>query len=439
MLSKLTLENTGPVEAPVLAFGRRLNVFTGDNGLGKTFLLDAAWYALTRKWPGDVNPAVLSGRTARPTDPAKPARIVFSLLTSAGKTVEDYVATFDRAEQTWTGRVGRPYSAGLVVYAHADGGFSVWDQARNYWRKKGSVDVQDRPSAFVFAPGDVWNGLSSGDKVLCNGLLRDWILWQMDKDGKEFPILSEVLSGVSPPEFAIEPGPPMRISIDDIRDVPSIKMPYGTVPLPHVSAGIRRIAALAYILVWAFSEHIKASGVLGQAPSSQITLLFDEVEAHLHPKWQRVFLGGLMKAIRGMQTDRRWFVESNSPSVQLLVATHSPLFMASLEDVFDPGTDRWFDLDYEPGTGKALLEERPFVPQGTADSWLAGEAFDLSSSRSVETEKLLERAAAMQESPDATPDGIRSMYRELREKLPPFDAEPDRFRALAEAKGVSVE
>ena len=52
---------------------------------------------------------------------------------------------------------------------------------------------------------------------------------------------------------------------------------------------------------------------------------------------------------------------------------------------------------------------------------------------------LLERAAAMQESPDATPDCIRSMYRELLEKLPPFDAVPVRFRALAEAKGVSVE
>ena len=439
MLSKLILENTGPVENPTLEFGPGLNVFTGDNGLGKTFLLDASWYALTRKWPADVNSTLLSGRMARPVDPARPARIVFSLLTSSGRKLEDYEASFDRSAQTWTGRVGRPYSAGLVVYAHADGGFSVWDQARNYWRKKGSVDVQDRPPAFVFAPGDVWNGLSFGDKVLCNGLLRDWVLWQMDKDGKEFPILSGVLDSVSPPEFAIKPGPPMRISLDDIRDMPSIKMPYGTVPLPHASAGIRRIAALAYILVWAFSEHVKASGVLGQAPSSQITLLFDEVEAHLHPKWQRMFLRGLMKAIRGMQADHRWFVEDNSPSIQLLVATHSPLFMASLEDVFTASSDRWFDLDYESGTGKALLETRPFVPQGTADGWLAGEAFDLSSSRSVEMEKLLTQAAAMQESPDVTPAGIRAMYKALLEKLPPFDAAPVRFRVLAEAKGISLE
>ena len=439
MISKLILENTGPVENPVLQFGQRLNVFTGDNGLGKTFLLDAAWYALTRKWPADVNPVVLSGRAAKPTDPSKQARIVFSILTSAGKKLENYTAAFDRVEQTWTGRVGRPYSAGLVVCAHADGGFSVWDQARNYWRKKGSVDVQDRPPAFVFAPGDVWNGLSSGDKVLCNGLLRDWVLWQMDKEGKEFPVLSGFLAGVSPPEFSIRPGTPMRVSIDDIRDVPSVVMPYGTVPLPHASAGIRRIAALAYVLVWAFSEHVKASALLGQPPSSQITLLFDEVEAHLHPKWQRVFLGGLMKAIRGMQTDRRWFVENNPPAVQLMVATHSPLFMASLEDVFDADTDRWFDLDYEPGTGKALLHERQFVPQGTADGWLSGEAFDLSSSRSVKTEDMLRRAAAMQESADATPEAIRQMYRTLREKLPPFDTAPERFRAIAEARGVSVE
>ena len=33
----------------------RLNVITGDNGLGKSFLLDVIWWALTRKWPQEVS------------------------------------------------------------------------------------------------------------------------------------------------------------------------------------------------------------------------------------------------------------------------------------------------------------------------------------------------------------------------------------------------
>ncbi len=36
--------------------GERLNVLTGDNGLGKSFVLDVAWWALTGTW---VDRAVL--------------------------------------------------------------------------------------------------------------------------------------------------------------------------------------------------------------------------------------------------------------------------------------------------------------------------------------------------------------------------------------------
>ena len=31
-------------------FKPRMNFLTGDNGLGKTFLLDIAWWVLTRTW-----------------------------------------------------------------------------------------------------------------------------------------------------------------------------------------------------------------------------------------------------------------------------------------------------------------------------------------------------------------------------------------------------
>ena len=36
----------------LLEFGPRLNLLTGDNGLGKTFALDLAWWTLTRTWAG---------------------------------------------------------------------------------------------------------------------------------------------------------------------------------------------------------------------------------------------------------------------------------------------------------------------------------------------------------------------------------------------------
>ncbi len=57
MLERLELENVGPAPEMLLDLQPRLNLITGDNGLGKSFLLDAAWWALTRRWPRDLNHA----------------------------------------------------------------------------------------------------------------------------------------------------------------------------------------------------------------------------------------------------------------------------------------------------------------------------------------------------------------------------------------------
>ena len=56
MISRLIMSNVGPASSMELNFGSRLNLLTGDNGLGKSFLLDIIWWSMTRKWPAEVNP-----------------------------------------------------------------------------------------------------------------------------------------------------------------------------------------------------------------------------------------------------------------------------------------------------------------------------------------------------------------------------------------------
>lgn len=52
MLQQLKLAGVGPLTDSIpIDFATRLNLLTGDNGLGKTFLLDVAWWALTGSWP----------------------------------------------------------------------------------------------------------------------------------------------------------------------------------------------------------------------------------------------------------------------------------------------------------------------------------------------------------------------------------------------------
>ena len=157
--------------------------------------MDIAWWAMTRKWPAELNPRLTSGKKALPHLHSQ-GEIEFT-FTSKVKT-ERYVSAFSRPDQAWTGRPGRPANPGLVLYATAEGGFAVWDPARNYWRTTAQgVDVQDRRAAYIFSPQEVWDGLNSDDGVpIANGLIRDWAGWQRE-NGRAFGHLHWVLSTLS--------------------------------------------------------------------------------------------------------------------------------------------------------------------------------------------------------------------------------------------------
>jgi hypothetical protein len=348
MIEHLKITNVGPAPEMELEFGKRLNLLTGDNGLGKSFLLDIAWWALTRKWPAEVNPKLTAGKKALPAGPDE-ATIGFS-FTSKSKD-EAYASSYLRRAQAWTGRPGRPANPGLVLYAMSDGSFAVWDPARNYWRTQDGMDVQDRPPAYVFSPKEVWDGLPGQEGTwLCNGLVRDWSGWQKE-NGVPFKNLIEVLDVLSPSQQEkLEPGELTRISLDDVRDMPTIRMPYQQdVAIVHASSGMRRIIALAYFLVWAWEEHKKATRQLDEPETNQIIFLVDEIESHLHPSWQRSIVPGVLSVMERL---------TSHAEVQLLAVTHSPLIMASVEPAFDSEQDAWFDLDLV--NGNVVLTKRDY-------------------------------------------------------------------------------
>ncbi len=49
MIKHLKMINVGPAATLELEFGKRINLLTGDNGLGKSFLLDIVWWSLIMK------------------------------------------------------------------------------------------------------------------------------------------------------------------------------------------------------------------------------------------------------------------------------------------------------------------------------------------------------------------------------------------------------
>lgn len=389
MIHELHLHQVGPAPRFDIEFTDRLNLFTGDNGLGKTFVLDVAWWALTGTWSGMAAWPGKPRLRRRGSNISMP-KISYHLAGKTGKTKELTTCNFDYSHQVWSRPQARPPIPGMVVYIRVDGSFSVWDPARNYWKtlQTKGVEQPDRPKAYHFNPETLWNGLEEDKRILCNGLIRDWVSWQNQPDqdkSSPFNLLSDVIEQLSPnPNERMKPGKPVRISpFEDVRDIPTIDLPYGSVPVIHASAGMKRILGLAYLLVWTWYEHVKASELLGQAPTNQLILLMDEVESHLHPQWQRSIVPAILGVANGL---------SKKIKTQVVATTHSPLVLASVEPDFSETKDKLFLFSLDEGA--VSLKELQWAKQGDAVNWLVSDVFGLKQARSREAEVAIEAAEA---------------------------------------------
>lgn len=398
-------------------FTRRLNVVTGDNGLGKSFLLDLAWWALTQSWVDD--PALPHRHASLP-------RIEYDLVAEFGEHLGRF--RFARERQEWEPEMNPLPPDDLVVYAKVDGGFAVFDPARNAPPSEPKVDDPRRwrPAAFVFDRNEVWWGLQERDLRLCNGLIADWRVWQLER-AREFDALSDALATLSPePSERLRPGPTRRIDPLDSREIPTLKMPYGEVPVTHASAAARRILALAYLLVWTLHEHRDAAEIFGRPPLRGITLIIDEVESHLHPRWQRVILPAVLDAAKALGDGRL--------DVQVLCVTHSPLVLTSLEALWDSERDRLFTFDLERRDGdapEARLKVTDWRTRGDVNTWLTSEVFDLGQPRSRDAEEVIRRAREVMRTPGSSPEALGSLLEELAQHVPETDPLLARLDALA--------
>jgi hypothetical protein len=279
---------------------------------------------------------------------------------------------------------------------------------------------------FIFAGNDVWDGL--GEKVgaktvqRCNGLIYDWVLWQSNPGDHPFETLEKVLRRLSPPDLEqgdlgpLEPGKPTRIPGGESRLIPTIKHAYGEEPLVYASAAVRRIVALAYLIVWTWEEHKAQAKISREEPQNRLVILIDEIEAHLHPLWQRVILPALLVVQEDLGED----IET-----QLLITTHSPLVLASVEPYFDEEQDRLFRFDLQDQQ-KVVLVQVPWSKQGDAVGWLTSDAFGLQQARSREAEAAIEAAEALMrgDAMDQYPACLGSkeqIHQELLRLLPGHD------------------
>lgn len=432
VIHSLELSGVGPSQHLIYAPAERLNLITGDNSLGKTFLFDCMWWAITRQWPN--HPA--RPRTDLLFQQVQTPTIAYTLRSINGGDIREQqiVAPYDWSRQRWNEST-KPNNveAGLAIYARFDGSFEVWDATMQELGDTGKA-TQERGASLTLTSKAVWEGVpNTKDGWVCNGLLRDWTTWQLSGDyyGQEWQALEACLTELTKDsDQPFHAGKPERVNIGDASDIPVLVMAYGNVPIIHASAGIRRILALAYMLVWAWFRHRSNSKILGQEPQQRLVLLLDEAEAHLHPRWQRAIVPAVMAAVNSL---------AYGMTPQIHLATHSPLVMASAEAVFDERLDDSHHL-HLTNDGKVELKELDFFKRGTADRWLLAAEFEQTPPRSLPSEEAIKEALAVQrEDPKTvTPERVANIDQALRLALGERDGFWPRWLYFAQKYGVQL-
>lgn len=221
--------------------------------------------------------------------------------------------------------------------------------------------------------------------------LSSWIIELDYRSGEEgISIVKDALSGFLP-------GISYH-SIDKAKKQVLFQTPDGIIPLEQLSDGYQNMAAwigdLLFRITDTFKDYKKPLEARG-------LLLMDELDLHLHPKWQRQLIA---------------FISDRLPHFQVIATTHSPLTAQQAGEgelyALKRDTDNNISLIPFKGSPKTLL----------INQLLMTPVFGLETDESYavqETKEEYEKLTAKESSLDATEkEKLLTVKRELKQLLP---------------------
>ena len=285
------------------ANNRKISLLIGQNGTGKTNLLKAIALVTVGR---DALPELLGDPKSWVQNGKKECRIT--------ATVE----TADRAERNLHLVIKRTDTVSKVL-ARAKESLEELDTALDYTNRSYFIlaygasrrlnlrSRSRRKSSFDYRHSRARGVATLFDPDASLIPIEDWA---MDIDYLNKPgamnivknVLSEFLGEV---DFA---------RIDKRQGQLLFKTPQGVVPMNQLSDGYQNVAAWIGDLLYQVTETF---GDYKEPLKTRGLLLIDEIDLHLHPKWQR----SLLK-----------FLRTKLPNFQIIATTHSP-FMAQQAEV----------------------------------------------------------------------------------------------------------
>lgn len=159
-----------------------------------------------------------------------------------------------------------------------------------------------------------------------------------------------------------------------------IKTPYGEVPLTALSLGYRTLMAwMIDLTVQLFARYPESPKPLHEAA----VVLVDEIDLHLHPKWQRLLFSRL---------------SAKFPNVQFIVTAHSPLIVQAAT-----AQTNLVVLQRPPGASYVEIVRQPnSIRTWRLDQLMTSDLFGLPSARSPEYDARYERKDLLLRKPTLT-------------------------------------
>ena len=322
-IASLKLTNVGPFDDIEFEFDRQVNVFTGPNNSGKSTVLWGLWDILVF-----------------------PSRFPRKLLRE-GKTAEFEVQLWDKPADKFIGQL--PIALGgadsywnqehwsrhfsmfeLVGYTNfipalrRSTDFRSLGPTSSHRETQPEVSLDDLPKAFRVdryqenLAQQHSNSLSTRAATISDEEVIQQII---DLDYRSYrrnePASRDIIVKIGEMASEITEGFPIKfvgVAEDGGGLFPQFHTPDGDVPLNVLSQGTQSIIQwLAHFLI-GYAEHYDFPDSLEDKPG---IFIVDEIDAHLHPSWQRRIIPTLTK---------------HFPNLQIFCSTHSPLMLAGLKE-----------------------------------------------------------------------------------------------------------
>ena len=327
-ITSLDFTDFGPFDKISFEFDRQVNVFTGPNNTGKTAALLVLGELL-------VYPFIAPEKFFRTGSPSweigysignDTKSIGGNMPTEVTSLLEVFGAVgytcFVPAQRSGSDFRASGPSARQDLESHIDSLVNLVCRARpNHLRNQGyeairqevrkGINVENseliqRRHSFVSDPSIV------GDQEIIQRMVNlDYAAYRQDRP--EFrDIIRKVMSLVS----EITEGFPMSfvgIEEDEGGLFPKVTTPLGNLPVYLLSQGTQSVIHCLARLIFGYAEYYEFSADLEKKPG---IILIDEIDAHLHPSWQRRIIPTLLR---------------HFPKLQIFCSTHSPLMLAGLK------------------------------------------------------------------------------------------------------------